>query len=81
MPHHVHASGFSSLPSEVGPPNIGSSTGAALLKAADRMGLEGDWIKVKCPSWREANKGEMRVAVSDRYSAVAFLETRLFECH
>ena len=51
--------------------------GATLLKAADRMGLEGivskkaaapyrsgskcDWIKVKCPSWREANKERWRL--------------------
>jgi hypothetical protein len=33
--------------------------GLELLKAADRLGLEGivcDWIKVKCETWREANK-------------------------
>jgi bifunctional non-homologous end joining protein LigD len=46
--------------------------GSTLFRAADRMGLEGivskkaaapyrsgskcDWIKVKCPSWREANR-------------------------
>jgi bifunctional non-homologous end joining protein LigD len=51
--------------------------GATLLKAADRIGLEGivskkanepyrsgskcDWIKVKCPSWREANKERWRL--------------------
>ena len=51
--------------------------GATLLKAADRMGLEGivskkasapyrsgprcDWIKVKCTSWREANRERWRL--------------------
>jgi bifunctional non-homologous end joining protein LigD len=51
--------------------------GATLLAAADRMGLEGivskkatasyrsgtqsGWIKVKCPSWREANKERWRL--------------------
>jgi len=51
--------------------------GATLLKAADRMGLEGivskkaaapyrsgskcDWIKVKCPSWRERNRDRWRL--------------------
>jgi len=46
--------------------------GAKLLAAAERMGLEGvvskmwvnayrtgsrcDWVKVKCPSWRERNR-------------------------
>jgi bifunctional non-homologous end joining protein LigD len=51
--------------------------GATLLKAADRMGLEGivskkpampyrsgprcDWIKVKCSSWREANRERWRM--------------------
>src|SRR5262245_1651036 len=51
--------------------------GATLLKAADRMGLEGivskkanasyrsgprcDWVKVKCPSWREANRERWRL--------------------
>ena len=52
--------------------------GATLLKAADRMGLEGivskkasmpyrsgslcDWIKVKCPSWRERNRERWRLS-------------------
>jgi bifunctional non-homologous end joining protein LigD len=51
--------------------------GATLLAAADRMELEGivskkanmpyrsgplsGWIKVKCPSWREANKERWRL--------------------
>jgi bifunctional non-homologous end joining protein LigD len=51
--------------------------GATLIKAADRMGLEGivskkaaapyrsgakcDWIKVKCPRWREANRERWRL--------------------
>jgi bifunctional non-homologous end joining protein LigD len=51
--------------------------GATLLEAADRMGLEGivskkvdkpyrsgprcDWIKVKCPSWRERNRERWRL--------------------
>jgi bifunctional non-homologous end joining protein LigD len=51
--------------------------GAKLLVAAERMGLEGvvsklwvnayrsgprcDWIKVKCPSWRETNKERWRL--------------------
>src|SRR5262249_37314032 len=51
--------------------------GVALLKAADRMKLEGivskrrdapyrpgkqcDWIKVKCANWREANKERWRL--------------------
>jgi ATP-dependent DNA ligase len=51
--------------------------GDTLLKAADRLGLEGvvskkaampyqsgskyDWIKGKCPSWREANRERWRL--------------------
>jgi bifunctional non-homologous end joining protein LigD len=51
--------------------------GATLLAAADRIGFEGivskkasmpyrsgprcDWIKVKCPSWREANRERWRL--------------------
>jgi bifunctional non-homologous end joining protein LigD len=51
--------------------------GATLLKAADRMGLEGvvskkaampyrsgpkcDWIKVKCQTWRDANRERWRL--------------------
>jgi len=51
--------------------------GGTLLVAADRMGLEGivskkanmpyrsgtqsEWFKVKCPSWREANKERWRL--------------------
>jgi bifunctional non-homologous end joining protein LigD len=51
--------------------------GSTFLKAADRMDLEGivskkasapyrsgskcDWIKVKCPSWREANRERWRL--------------------
>jgi bifunctional non-homologous end joining protein LigD len=51
--------------------------GATLLEAANRMGLEGfvskkanapyrsgpkcDWIKVKAPSWREANRERWRL--------------------
>jgi bifunctional non-homologous end joining protein LigD len=56
--------------------------GTTLLKAADRMGLEGivskkaaspyrsgdrcGWIKVKCPSWREANKERWRLFERER---------------
>jgi bifunctional non-homologous end joining protein LigD len=65
------------------------TNGATLLKAADRMGLEGivskkaaapyrsgskcDWIKVKCPSWREANKERWRLF--ERHRAATKLQS------
>lgn len=55
----------------------GFDDGIEVLAAAERMGLEGivskkadmpyrsgplcDWIKVKCPSWREANRDRRRL--------------------
>ena len=55
----------------------GFDDGLKLLAAADRLGLEGivskrrdapyrsgkqcDWIKVKCATWREANKERWRL--------------------